>query len=38
MGDLDEHKPIDGGMFVNPWFPILENNSLGGEAAGLDKK
>lgn len=38
MGDLDSHKPIDGGMYVNPWFPILENNSLGGEAAGLDKK
>lgn len=38
MGDYDEHKPIDGGMFVNPWFYILENNSLGGEAAGMDKK
>lgn len=38
MGDLDSHKPIDGGMFVNPWFSPLENNSLGGEAAGLDKK
>ena len=38
MGDLDSHKPIDGGMYVHPCFPILENNSLGGEAAGLDKK
>lgn len=38
MGDLGSHKPLDGGMIVNPWFPILENNSLGGEAAGLDKK
>ncbi len=38
MGDLDSHKPIDGGMFVLPWLPILENNALGGEAAGLDKK
>ncbi len=38
MGDLNNHKPIDGGMFVHPCFPYLENNSLGGEAAGLDKK
>ena len=38
FGDLDSHKPIDGGMFVHPCFAILENNSLGGEAAGIDKK
>ena len=38
MGDLTDHKPIDGGMFVLSWLPELENNALGGEAAGLDKK
>lgn len=38
MGELKSHTPIDGGMFVNSFMPELENNSLGGEAAGTDKK
>lgn len=40
MGDLylEGHAPLDGGMMVNAWIPDLENNSLAGEAAGLDKK
>ena len=40
MGDLylEGHKPLDGGMFVNAWMTYLENNSLAGECAGLDKK
>ena len=40
MGDmyLEGHAPLDGGMFVNAWMSDLENNSLAGEKAGLDKK
>ena len=40
MGDLylNGHAPLDGGMFVNAWMPDIENNSLAGEKAGLDKK
>ena len=38
MGELKSHTPIDGGMLVNSFMPELENNSLGGEAAGTDKK
>lgn len=40
MGDLylEGHAPLDGGMFVNAWMSELENNSLAGEKAGLDKK
>ena len=40
MGDLylEGHAPLDGGMFVNPWMTYLENNSLAGESAGVDKK
>lgn len=40
MGDLylEGHAPLDGGMFVNAWMSILENNSLAGEKAGGDKK
>ena len=40
MGDmyLEGHAPLDGGMFVNAWVSDLENNSLAGEKAGLDKK
>ena len=40
MGDLyrEGHKPHDGGMFCCGWLSYLENNSLAGEAAGIDKK
>lgn len=40
MGDLylEGHAPLDGGMFVNAWMSDLENNSLAGEKAGIDKK
>lgn len=38
MGNMSSHAPLDGGMFVNPWFWPLENNALAGEAAGVDKK
>ena len=40
MGDLykEGHKPLDGGMMVSAFVPDLENNSLAGEKAGLDKK
>lgn len=38
MGELHSHTPIDGGMFVNPFLPDLENNALAGERAGVDKK
>ena len=40
MGDLylEGHAPLDGGMFVNAWISELENNSLAGEKAGIDKK
>jgi hypothetical protein len=40
MGELylEGHAPLDGGMFVNAWMSELENNSLAGEKAGLDKK
>ena len=40
MGDLylEGHAPLDGGMFVNAWMSELENNSLAGEKAGIDKK
>ena len=40
MGNLylEGHKPLDGGTFGNAWYSPLENNSLGGEAGGDDKK
>ena len=38
MGELNVHTPLDGGMLVNSFLPDLENASLGGEAAGTDKK
>lgn len=38
MGELNMHTPLDGGMLVNSFLPDLENASLGGEAAGTDKK
>lgn len=38
MGELNTHTPLDGGMLVNSFLPDLENASLGGEAAGTDKK
>lgn len=40
MGDFDKGgaKPYDGATFVNPFVVYLENNSLGGSKAGIDKK
>lgn len=40
MGDYDERgvKHYDGAMFTSPDTVYLENNSLGGAAAGVDKK
>ena len=38
MGELNVHTPLDGGMLVDAFLPDLENASLGGEAAGTDKK
>ena len=38
MGELNVHTPLDGGMLVNSFLPDIENASLGGEAAGTDKK
>lgn len=40
MGDYDEKgaKPYDGATFVNPFIVYLENNSLAGAKAGIDKK
>ena len=40
MGELykEGHKPLDGGMMVSAFVSDLENNSLDGEKAGLDKK
>lgn len=38
MGELNVHTPLDGGMLVDSFLPDLENASLGGEAAGTDKK
>lgn len=40
MGDYDEHgtKQYDGSTFVSPETMYLENNSLGGAKAGVDKK
>lgn len=40
MGDFEKKgaKPFDGATFVNPFIAYLENYSLGGSAAGLDKK
>ena len=38
MGELNMHTPLDGGMLVDSFLPDLENASLGGEAAGTDKK
>lgn len=38
MGIKDTHKPLDGGTMCNGWVSILENNSLGSERAGWDKK
>lgn len=38
MGLMDFHHPLDGGMFVNGFINYLENNSLGPNKAGVDKK
>lgn len=38
MGELNVHTPLDGGMLVDSFLPDIENASLGGEAAGTDKK
>lgn len=38
MGDEDKAAPYDGSTFVNPFVVYLENYSLGGSAAGVDKK
>ena len=40
MGDYDPKgaKPYDGATFVNPFIVHLENNSLAGSKAGIDKK
>lgn len=38
MGQLHSHTPLDGCTIIDPFITILENNSLGGEAAGTDKK
>lgn len=40
MGDFDGSgaKVYDGATFVNPFIVYLENNSLGGSRAGIDKK
>lgn len=40
MGDYDDRgaKPYDGATFVNPFIVHLENNSLAGSKAGIDKK
>lgn len=38
MGENDSIEPWDGATFVNPFMDILENNSLGGNAVGTDKK
>lgn len=38
-GDIfDEIAPFDGATFANPFYSILENNSLGGARVGLNKK
>lgn len=38
-GDIfDDIKPFDGATFGNPFFTILENNSLGGARVGINKK
>lgn len=39
-GDYDSEniKPFDGASFYNPTMQYLDNNSLGGDAMGVDKK
>ena len=37
-GDTDKIKPYDGACVVNPWVVLLENYSLGADAAGYVKK
>ena len=37
-GDSFDIKPYDGATFTNPFFQILQNNSLGGARVGLIKK
>lgn len=37
-GDAGNHAPLDGATFVNPFVVIWENNSLGDNKAGTDKK
>ena len=38
-GDIfDDITPFDGATFGNPFFTILENNSLGGARVGINKK
>ena len=38
LGLNNDIKPFDGATFVNPFVVILENNSLGGNRAGITKK
>lgn len=37
-GDRGNHKPFDGATYGNPFIVNLENNSLNGDRAGIDKK
>ena len=37
-GDRGDHKPFDGATYGNPFIVNLENNSLNGDRAGIDKK
>lgn len=38
QGDSQKAKPFDGATFVNPFIVLLENFSLKGDKAGIDKK
>ena len=38
QGDSQRAKPFDGATFVNPFIVYLENFSLKGDKAGIDKK
>jgi hypothetical protein len=38
MGFVGTHTPLDGSMIGNGWDAYLNNNSLEGEAVGLDTK
>lgn len=38
MGETNKTTDWDGATFVNPFMDVLENNSLGGNRAGTDKK